>query len=149
MKENFEVKPHNQNSTFIEVVMLTLYEANNITEKWSGKWSTIHLKSIWFFKIVFILLTKIIAVYKEFFYICFLRFSLDKIFLEISLYLKVLQKWFYELFEKVINLKKSLNKIEVLEKIKTLLLPVLNLFALFLISRSSIYSLGKLAWKLT
>ena len=53
------------------MLVLGPFEADNATEENDGKQGTIYLYSTWYLKIIFTLLTKIVAVYVEFFEIDF------------------------------------------------------------------------------
>ena len=66
LKEGFELCPYAWSDGFVAALMLDPSEADNAVEESGGKWDTIYLYGAWCLKIIFILLTKMVAVHVGF-----------------------------------------------------------------------------------
>ena len=78
MKESFEVRWGDENSILIVVFILNSTDDNRAIKKLSYKQNIIYSNSIKGFKIVFTLLTKLVAFYVSFILIYFQSSSLKK-----------------------------------------------------------------------
>ena len=89
--------------------MLSPSKADGATEEWSCKWITIHPGSAWSFEIVFILLTKVIAIHVRLPWISLrgfsLKWSFSKLCLLLILSLGWLHKCLHEFREEVFGRK--------------------------------------------
>ena len=86
-------------------LMLALPKVDSTIEKYVDKQDIVYSGDTWYLKIILILLIKLVAVYMEFFQICFWEPSFKKVLLKLCLIpsLGVLQKCFHKLSEKVIS----------------------------------------------
>ena len=88
-------------------LVLSLFQADGVIEEWGCKWGTIHPGGAWSFKMVFILLTKMIAIYMRFSGIGLQGFSLKWLFSKHFLLpvpsLGWLHKYLYEFCEEVLG----------------------------------------------
>ena len=107
LEEGFEFWLCDQSGTLVTALMLSLSKADSAIEEWGYKWGMIHLGGAWSFEIVFILLTKVIAIHIRFFWIGFQRSSFKQMFLRLCLFpvlnLDWLHKCLYEFREKVLG----------------------------------------------
>ena len=65
-EEGLELWPRDRSSAFVTSLVLSLSEADGTTEEDGGKGGTIHPCGAWDLKIIFTLLTKVIAIYEKF-----------------------------------------------------------------------------------
>ena len=66
LEESLELWPCDRSGAFVAVLVLSSSEADGITEEGGGKKGTIHPCGAWGFKIIFTLLTKMIAIHMRF-----------------------------------------------------------------------------------
>ena len=77
LEENFELWPQDRSGAFVAALVLSLFEADGITEEDDGKKDMIYPYATWGFKIIFTLLTKMVAIYVKFSGVDFQGFSLE------------------------------------------------------------------------
>ena len=70
-EKEFEVKLYNKSSAFMTMLMLSLSEVDGAIKLWSGKQDVIYFDRAQYYKIILILLIKVITVYMKFFEIDF------------------------------------------------------------------------------
>ena len=113
----------------ILLLILGLFKINIIIWKKNNKKSLINFYNYYDFKIVFILLLKIIIIYIKNLQISIYKLNIKKKPLKSYLYLGIFYKYFYKLFKKKLIKKKIRNKIKT--QIEILLLLIIDFFISF------------------
>ena len=81
MEESFELKPRNMVGVYVAVIVLSSSEADGVMKKRTGKRGIVYLFGTWGFKVILLLLTKMVEIYLKFTSICFRGPSLKWAFL--------------------------------------------------------------------
>lgn len=126
-------------------------ETYNITEKWGGKWGTIHLGDIRNLEMVIIFLTKMITAYVRFSQICFqsssFKWALSRLCLYLSLSLHWFYKYFHEFCKKIFGKKNkrwniSIRSSKILKKSRSLVASYVEFFCWALAADKLIWFFG-------
>ena len=81
LEKSLELWPSNQSDALIAVLVLGSFEADGTTEKYGSKRGTIYPYDTCNFKIIFTLLTKVVAIHMRFSKISLCGFSLEWVLL--------------------------------------------------------------------
>ena len=100
MEEGFKFWQRDWSGALVAVLVLSSSEAYSATEKWGCKWGTIYPNGAWSFKIVFTLLTKVIAIYVRFHRISLWGSSFKWLFLRLCLLLLPSLNWLHKYLKK-------------------------------------------------
>ena len=67
LEKNLESWSHNWNDALVAVLIMSLSEADGTAKESGGKHGIIYFRDTWYFKKIFTLLTKVVAVHESFF----------------------------------------------------------------------------------